>query len=74
MQARAFLYDHHLVSAESDHSDNHMQKKSENVAHPQDRIKLKKRQNPGCLRNSPRTSTFYQAHLRVRFHLLRLLY
>jgi hypothetical protein len=39
----------------ADNSDDRMQKKSENVAHLQDRIKLKKPQNPWRLQNSPRT-------------------
>jgi hypothetical protein len=40
-------------SGKSDYDDDCMQKKSENVAHPQDGIKPKKPQNSGRFQNSP---------------------
>jgi hypothetical protein len=53
-----------------DDGDDRMQKKSENVAHPQDRIKLKKPQISGRLRNSPRTRLLYESSLVLRDELL----
>src|SRR5215470_8216652 len=44
-------------SNEPDDDDEGMQKKSENVAHTQDGIKLKKLRNSWRLRNSPPTGT-----------------
>ncbi len=41
----------------SDDDNDRMQKKSENVAHAQDGIKLKKLKNSGRLRNSPTTGS-----------------
>src|SRR5262245_10925892 len=42
-------------STEPDDDNDRMQKKSENVAHAQDRIKLQKLKNSRRLRNSPTT-------------------
>jgi hypothetical protein len=42
-------------STKSDNDDDRMQKKSENVAHAEDGIRLKKFKNSGTLRNSPPT-------------------
>jgi len=44
------------VSGKSDDDDDRMEKKNENVAHPQDGIKLKKLKTSRRLRNSPTTS------------------
>jgi hypothetical protein len=42
-------------STKSDNDDDRMQKKSENVAHAEDGIRLRKLKNSGRLRNSPPT-------------------
>jgi len=42
-------------SGKSDDNDDRMQRKNENVAHPQDGIKLNKLKNSGRLQNSPPT-------------------
>src|SRR5262249_51825133 len=44
-------------SGKSDDDDDRMQKKSENVAHPQDGIKLRSPRIQGRLRNSPTTGS-----------------
>src|SRR5262252_2332065 len=48
-----------------DDGDDRMEKKSENVAHARDGIKLKNLKNSGRLRNSPTTGLAYSFTLRV---------
>jgi hypothetical protein len=49
-------------ASKSDHDDNGMQKKSEDVAHAQDGIKLSKLKNSGRLWNSPPTGGILIRH------------
>jgi hypothetical protein len=46
-------------SSKPDDDDDGVQKESENVAHPQDGIRLKKANNSGRLRNSPPTPQWW---------------